>query len=155
MPASLKEVGSYAFGRQYPDHSSFDLYFDGTVEDWCGIKFQTGYSVNPMENAITFYMLGSNNQYKAVTEIVIPEGVSEIGSYQFHKYPTSISIVLHDGITTIGQYGVYTGDNSIYTTYANGRYLGTASNPYHVFCGVIDVNEPITLHSGVKALAYG
>lgn len=49
-----------------------------------------------------FYMLNSNNEYKEVTSIEIPDTITNIGNYQFYGFDNITSITIPSSITTIG-----------------------------------------------------
>lgn len=70
-----------------------------TLEDWLDIFFR-GDDANPMEFAETLYIGGEAIR----TEIAIPEGVTDIGSYAFSGMDNLTRIDLHSGITEIGEY---------------------------------------------------
>ncbi len=69
---------------------------------WCGIDFKWGIlqtSSNPLCYAHHLYLNG-----KEVTNLVIPEGVTRIGSYAFDNCTTLTSVTIPDGVTSIGTY---------------------------------------------------
>ncbi len=78
-----------------------NVYYEGTIEDWCHITFGNGTS-NPMSYANHFYMFNSNSEYEEVTSIEIPETVTKIGNYQFYGFNNLKSITIPSSVTTIG-----------------------------------------------------
>ena len=69
---------------------------------WCGIKFQWGWddrSSNPLSYANNLFLNGEK-----VSDIVIPEGVTRIGSYAFDHCDPLTSVTIPDGVTSIGEY---------------------------------------------------
>ncbi len=98
IPNSVTNIGEWAF---YGCSSLEGVYYNGTIEDWCNITFDTAYS-NPMHYAEHFYMLDENNEYYEVTEIVIPNTVTTIGNYQFYGFDNLTIIELSNGIESIG-----------------------------------------------------
>lgn len=56
-----------------------------------------------MAYAYNFYMLNSNKQYEVVTEIVVPNTVTEIGFAQFAGFTNVTSISLPSSIKSIGE----------------------------------------------------
>ena len=69
---------------------------------WCGIEFQWGYtqkSSNPLCYAHHLYLNG-----EVVTDLVIPEGVTSIGSYAFDSCTDLTSVTIPKGVTNIGTY---------------------------------------------------
>ena len=93
-----------------------NLYFEGTMYDWCDISFET-YSANPMYFAENIYMLNNNGEYEWLKEIVIPEGIEEIKSYSFVNsdydfkkivLPKSLKKIQVNGFSNVGWlYDVY------------------------------------------------
>lgn len=89
-----------------------NVYYNGTMEDWCNITF-SNYSSNPMAYAQHFYMLDSNKEYQEVTEIVIPNTITKIGDYQFSGFKNINYIIIPEGVTSIGEYAFSENDVDI------------------------------------------
>ncbi|MBQ8293385.1 MAG: leucine-rich repeat protein [Bacilli bacterium] len=98
IPSSVKYIGYEAFTCE----KLTTVYYQGTIKDWCDIEFEY-LSANPMNNAIHFYILDSNNQYSEVTELVIPEGVNKIGDYQFYGFNNLNSVSIPKTVEVIGK----------------------------------------------------
>ena len=90
ISSSVKSIGSGAFSQCT---NLQEVYYNGTMENWCNYKFSYEYS-NPMSYATNFYMLNENNEYYEVKEIEIPEGVTEIGDYQFYSFENIRTITI-------------------------------------------------------------
>ena len=97
IPDGVISIGDYAF---YGCSGLIDVYTD-SLEGWLGINFNDS-SSNPMHYATNLYI---NNQL--LTEVVIPEGVTSIGSYAFIGYSSQTSITIPDSVTSIGDYAFY------------------------------------------------
>ena len=91
------------------DTSSFrNVYYDGTVEDYCHIQFVTvmfSYASSPR-----FYIRDNsgdvsfnNHNYSLLTELVIPDSITAIGNGQFYKFEQLTSIEFGSGVTSIGR----------------------------------------------------
>ena len=93
--AEITESGENAFY----DSSVKDLYISD-LSAWCGIGFADSYA-NPLRIARTFYLNGNE-----VTELVIPEGVTEISAYGFYGGSFE-KVTIHDGVQKIGSYAFY------------------------------------------------
>lgn len=65
---------------------------------WCGISFRS-YDANPLYCAKNLYLNGT-----LVTDLVIPDGVTSIGSWAFSGCTELTSITVPDGVTAIGSY---------------------------------------------------
>ena len=67
-----------------------------SIERLCSINFGS-YDANPLYYAHHLYIGGSE-----VTDLVIPESVTSIGSYAFSGFTTLASIIFTNNVTTIG-----------------------------------------------------
>ena len=98
IPNNVTSLERYAF---YNCPSLEEVYYDGTIENWCNIQFKNS-SSNPMNCAKHFYMKDSNNEYYEVTELVIPDTVSRIGDFNFYGFDNLTKIELSDSVKEIG-----------------------------------------------------
>ncbi len=105
IPSSVTTIKNHAF---FGCTSLKNVYYEGTIEDWCNIEFDS----SPMYYAKHFYMLSSNNVYEEVTSLEIPNTVTNIGDYQFDGFNNVTSITISSSVTTIGDYAFY-GCNSL------------------------------------------
>ncbi len=68
---------------------------------WCGITFGGSNGANPVNRAVNkadcLYVNGI-----LLTELVIPESVTEIKQYAFHCCQSITSVTIHDGVVKIG-----------------------------------------------------
>ena len=99
IPESVTSIGSGAF---YNCSSLEDVYYKGTIEDWCNISFDY-YDSNPMYYTDNFYMLDENNEWYLPTEIEIPSTLTSIGNYAFYGCSSLTSIVIPEGVISIGE----------------------------------------------------
>ena len=142
---NVQAVGKNAFGIH--TSSLQNLYFS-SLEQWLTIDFEGLIDCNPIYRAKNVYSNG-----ELITEVVIPESITEIKRYAFYGWDTLTKVVMHDNVTSIGRYafdacvGLTTvrlsngltslGDsafrgntNLAYNTYDNAKYLGNETNPY-------------------------
>ncbi len=163
--SSVKSIGDRAFQIC---NSLENVYYDGTIEDWCNIRFSDTYyytsnydsgpngliyeTSNPMAYASHFY-LNVDGKYQELSEIVIPDGIKNIGVYQFYGFKNIVSISLPESVTSIGDYAfsdceqlkkisISSNVTSIglhafskcynleYNEYDNASYLGNDDNPF-------------------------
>ena len=75
------------------------VYYRGTIEDWCNISFD-GIYANPMYYAKNFYIY-ENEEFKEVTEIEVPNTITQIGKYQFCGFDNLTSVKLSYNTTRI------------------------------------------------------
>lgn len=63
-----------------------EVYYDGTIEDWCRIKFEN-HTSNPMYFTNKFYYKNKDNEYQLLDEgLVITNKIKRINAYQFSGY---------------------------------------------------------------------
>ena len=101
IPDSVTAIGSRAF---YDCKDLTDVYYLGTLEQWCGITF-SGESANPIypsgllsKTVVNLYIDGEVLR----GELVVPNTVTEIKKYTFANYRSITSVVISDSVTTIG-----------------------------------------------------
>lgn len=147
-------VGNYAFSM-YSGPSLQDLYFS-SLEQWLKIDFENLSYCNPMSEAKNVYLNG-----ELLTEVIIPESITEIGRYAFKGCKSLTKVIMHDNVTSIGRYAFDAcknlttvrlssalttlgdsafrqNDNLTYTIYNNAKYLGNETNPYVLLVGYTD-----------------
>ena len=97
IPESVTEIDKMAFGNC----DSLTEVHISSLEDWCEISFG-GSHANPLAYAHNLYLNG-----ELVTELVIPEGITNIGSYAFDGCSSLTSITIPESVTEIGSYAFY------------------------------------------------
>ena len=95
MGKSVTSIGNNAF---YGCDSLTTVYYSGDISDWCQISFGDVDS-NPMSYADKLYI---DNQL--ITELIIPERVTEIKDYTFYNWTWLTSATIGDNVTSIGSY---------------------------------------------------
>ena len=95
IPKSLKAIDLNVF----MDCSSLeDVVYLGSVEEWCKIEFE-GLDSNPLYNSADLYI---NNQL--LSDLVIPESITEIKNYAFVGCSSLNSVVISDATTVANSY---------------------------------------------------
>jgi len=94
LPASLKRIGVSAFAENSMYGVVKNVYITD-LEAWYGIEFESSHA-NPLWRGATLYLNG-----EAVTELVIPEGVTSIGNYAFYGSKIT-SVTIPASVTSIG-----------------------------------------------------
>ena len=141
------------------------------VAAWCNISF-ADYYANPLLYAKNLYL---NNEL--VTELIIPDSVTSIGSYAFYNCDSLTSVVIPDSVTTIGSYAfaycdsltsvvipdsvttigssAFAGCNKLISEYNYVKYLKANDNPYFAVLEVTNKNfSTYTIHPDTKIIAY-
>ena len=136
---NIQYIGSYAFA--FCD--SLTNVYISDVGNWCNINFDSYYS-NPLFHADNLYL---NNIL--VTELVIPEDVTDISSFAFYGQRNIISIVIPDSVTNIGDYAFKNCDNLESLFIGNG----VTTIGYQAFYGCKDLNT-VVLGSGIERVQY-
>ena len=99
---SIPESVTYVDQSAFENCSGLTAVHIKDLAAWCGIEFQWGYtqkSSNPLCYAHHLYLNG-----EVVTDLVIPEGVTSIGSYAFDGSTDLTSVTIPNGVTNIGTY---------------------------------------------------
>ncbi len=94
IPKSVKYFGEEVF---YLCGSLKNVDYSGSIADWCGIEFVSARS-NPTQSSNSLKINGV-----AVTELVIPEGVTKIGNHAFRRCSNIVSVKLPDSLISIGE----------------------------------------------------
>lgn len=111
IPSSIKSINDDAFIGCYLLEN---IYYNGTIEDWCNITFKNELS-NPMivsrymheQNSNPklfknhFYVLNSDNEYEEVTNIEIPNTITNVGFFKFGGFDNVTSVTIPNSITKI------------------------------------------------------
>lgn len=100
IPTNIKRIGYSAF---YTCPSLKNVYYNGDIASWCNIIF-----VSPMSNPATYarkiYIKNSETkEYELLTNLVIPDSVTEIKNYAFDFCQSLKSITIPNSITSIGR----------------------------------------------------
>ena len=103
IPENVKTIGKDAFLSCY---NLVNVYYNGSLVDWCNIKFGD-YTSNPMHYGKYFFMLDGNNEYQELTEIIIPSNVTTIGCYQFDGFDNVTSVMIPENVISIGYHSFY------------------------------------------------
>ena len=114
IPNSLIYIGGDAFRRYSGTSSRFEnLYYNGTLEDWCNIDFYSSGS-NPMNYVTNIYFENINGDIeyndkmycKLSDELVVPNSITTIKKYAFSGFEGN-SVLIPNSVTIIESYAFY------------------------------------------------
>ena len=94
IPNSVTSIGEYAF---YVCSGLTQTNYTGDIAGWCGINFG-GWGSNPTTYSHNLYI----NDVE-VKDLVIPNGVTSIGSYAFSNCSGLTSVTIPNSVTSIGR----------------------------------------------------
>ena len=97
IPNSIKSIGANAFARC----ENLSSVFIDSIEAWCNISFESMAS-NPLYFAGELYVSGS-----IVTNLVIPDSVTQIPDYAFYECKNIKSVTTGKGVKEIGESAFY------------------------------------------------
>ena len=97
IPDSVTSIGQQAF----QSCSSLESIHITDLTAWMNIKFSSSYA-NPLSNGAKLYLNGS-----LVTDLVIPDSVTSIGSSAFYSCSSLESVTIPDSVTSIGSSAFY------------------------------------------------
>ena len=103
------------------------VYYAGSLAEWCAISFEWDGSSNPLSYAHNLYI---NNEL--VTDLVIPETVTEIKAYAFRNATCLSSVTIPNSVTSI-ETSVFYGCSGLTAVY----YTGNIDE----WCGILFANE--------------
>lgn len=100
IPDNVTRIGDDAF---YACTSLKNVYYNGDIASWCNIIFVSAMS-NPASYARKLYIKKPGmNEYELLTNLVIPDSVTEIEDYAFYNCYSLTSIMIPNTITSIGR----------------------------------------------------
>ena len=128
IPSSVTAIGYAAFY----DCTNLTAVYITDLSAWLNISFG-GTAANPLEYAHNLYL---NDEL--VTELVIPEGITEIGDYAFSGCTSITSVIIPEGVKSIGGYYTFSGCSNLTSitipsslTSIGNSDLGSFSDPFN------------------------
>ena len=137
---------------------------------WCGIDFN-GMSANPLYYARSMRLNGKaltelvipagvtavpEDAFKncaGLTRVVLPEGVAAIGENAFENCKDLVSVSVPDSVVSVGKDAFWGCEKLTYNAYGNALYLGGASNPYTALIRAADGPAPaLAVHPRAKTI---
>ena len=127
--------------------SSLESVYITDLTAWYNIDFD-GEESNPLYNGADLYLNGS-----LVTNLVIPDGMTSIGSYTFRGCSSLESVTIPDSVTSIGE-GAFSGcDNLEITINTDDKYLYSEDGTTILLCDSSVTS--VTIPENVASINYG
>ena len=99
--SGVKHIDSYEF--YYCDNLE-NVYYDGDIASWCDIEVGS----NLLNGGAKFYFKNASGEYDLLTDLVIPDTVTEIKAYVFSGCTSIKSLVIPDSVAvSIGRSAFY------------------------------------------------
>lgn len=96
------------------------------------------------------------NRSDGLTAITMADSVKSIGSYAFSYLKELKTLYLGEQLEYIGENALYSCSGLTYSEYENGKYLGSAKNPYLLLVNVVDGSATeFRFHKETKVIASG
>ncbi len=131
LPAGFND-----FGDGFNFASTKELYFEGSADQWVGIK-NFPYTANAFK---TMYFKG-----EIVKDVILSDGVKSISNYAFLSCSTLKTISIPSSVSSIGIDAFGGCENLKYNSLDGCKYLGNSSNLYLWLCGAEDSVETIQI----------
>lgn len=126
---------------------------DKTVLLWTPAHLSGSYTV---PNGVVEICDSAFSRSKKLTEITVADSVKIIGSYAFSGLSELKTLTLGDQLEYIGSYALSYCDALTYTSYENGKYLGSAKNPHLLLVDVVDsAATEFRFHENTKVIGPG
>ena len=134
----VTSIGSSAFS----DCSSLTGVYISDLTAWCAISFGDSIA-NPLCYAGDLYLNG-----ELVTELVIPEGVTSIGSYAFYGCSGLTKLTISEGVTSIGSHAFEDCSNLTEINYNAAAVADLPSGGSNIFSRAGSNSDGITVIFG-------
>ena len=137
IPNSVTSVGDEAFCDCY----SLTSVYISDIASWCGIAFD-GSCSNPLRGGASLYLNG-----KLVTDLIIPNSVTNIGSYAFYHCSSLTSVTIPNSVTSIG-YQAFSDCSSLTSITIPDSVTSIGINAFY-YC---DSLTSVTIGNGVTSI---
>ncbi|MDE6241531.1 MAG: leucine-rich repeat domain-containing protein [Anaeroplasmataceae bacterium] len=102
LPNRVTKIGKNAFQKCY---ALTEVYYEGTIEDWCRIVFDG--SVFYSYNSNHFYLRNNDYIWEEVTSIKIPDIITKINTNQFYGFNNLTAVIIPDTVLSIEKDAFY------------------------------------------------
>ncbi len=144
IPNSVTSIGDYAFYNC----SNLTAVYITDIAKWCALDFG-GSSANPLYYAHNLYLNG-----ELVTDLVIPDSVTSIGSGAFYGCSSLTSITIPDSVTSIG-YQAFSSCSSLTNITIPDSVTSIGDDAFYKCSSLTSINIPDGVTSiGSRAFSY-
>ena len=141
IPESVTTIGYYAL---MTNGRILSVYYMGDIAQWCGMDFGFDW--------ISSWNLYINNA--KVLDLLIPDGVTEIGDYAFDGCEGLTSVTIPDGVTSIGD-GAFERCTGLASVNISESVISIGDGAFEGCSGLTSVNIPESVVSiGAFAFAW-
>ncbi len=109
IPDSVTSIGDEAFYNC----TSLNAVYITDLAKWCNIEF-ADFDANPLYYAKNLYING-----ELVTDIVIPDSVTDLRNYVLYNCDNLMTVVIPDSVTNLGDYAFSNCDNLVSVSIGN------------------------------------
>lgn len=157
IPESIKTVSQRGFAF-LPTMTKYTVFYLGTIEDWCEIKFAHA-EANPMncggflpsQIGKEFYCNTTGNKLEKVTNITIPSSIETIGDFQFHGFWQLKYVTFADSVKYVGEEAFMYNEGLMGVNFGNGL-ISLGLNSFSGCTSLTSLTFPSSLQSlGVSA----
>ena len=130
IPNSVTSIGDGAFAYC----SGLTKVIVPDIAAWCNISFD-GYAANPLSYAKHIY----SDENTEITDLVIPNSVTSIGSYAFYNCSGLTSVTIPNSVKTIGK-SAFSRCSSLTSVTIGNSVTSIGSDVFYGCNGLINVN---------------
>ncbi|MBR6190616.1 MAG: leucine-rich repeat protein [Prevotella sp.] len=134
IPNSVTSIGSWAF--YYCNGLTKVIVPNFDIKNWCSIKFGNYYA-NPLLYAHHLY----SDENTEITELVIPDGVTSIGSFTFPGCSGLTSVTIPNSVNSIGN-SAFSGCSGLTSVTIPNSVTSIGAEAFYSCSGLTSVSIP-------------
>ncbi|MGI6392607.1 MAG: leucine-rich repeat domain-containing protein [Candidatus Izemoplasmatales bacterium] len=150
-----KPIISIEYGAFFSNKKIMTLVVPDSVVEIKEYAFSACSNLTTVKLGNGLKKIGNNafSSCKNLSSINLPEGLTTIDSYAFSQCGSLESITLPDGLEKFGFSALSNTGDHMFTDYKNGKYIGSATNPYLVFVKMnLATENKIEIHDKCKII---
>jgi len=137
IPAGIKSTENRAF-----EFCDLEEVYIEDLKAWCNMEFldymgqKYNYATNPLASGAALYLNGT-----LVTDLVIPDGITEIQEDLFSGCNSIVSVTIPDGVTSIGD-SAFSGCDALATVAISDSVTSIGDYAFHYCSNLTSVTIP-------------